>query len=173
MLEIESLDPDRHLAGFEYRLKDRDRIKEKVADRIEEKNLSPNEAVSLIPDTIRFTFQYEEARYSHGVWAEIGRMEEQGFKQVTRKNSWTDEQYKGINSQWIDPESGQRFELQFHTRISFEAKQITHSAYEKLRAQPKPDELETMVLRAFQREVSAAIPVPPGAEDIPDYPERG
>lgn len=173
MLEIESLDPDRHLAGFEYRLKDRDRIKEKVADRNEEKNLSPNEAVSLIPDTIRFTFQYEEARYSHGVWAEIGRMEEQGFKQVTRKNSWTDEQYKGINSQWIDPESGQRFELQFHTRISFEAKQITHSAYEKLRAQPKPDELETMVLRAFQREVSAAIPVPPDAEDIPDYPEKG
>ena len=40
------------------------------------------------------------------------------------------DQYKGINSQWIDPESGQRFEVQFHTRISFEAKQLTHDAYE-------------------------------------------
>jgi hypothetical protein len=173
MLEIESCDPDRHLVGFEYRLKDRDRIKEKVAEVNKALDHSPKEAVSLIPDAIRFTFQYEEARYSQGVWAEIGRMEERGFKQVTRKNSWTDEQYKGINSQWIDPESGQRFELQFHTRISFEAKQITHPAYEKLRSRPKPDELETMVLRAFQREVSAAIPIPLGAQDIPDYPERG
>ena len=41
--------------------------------------------------------------------------------------------YKGINSQWIEPDSGQRFEVQFHTRISFEAKQLTHPAYERLR----------------------------------------
>jgi hypothetical protein len=172
LLKTESRDSDRHLVGFEYRLKGRDRIKEKVADRIEEKNLSPKEAVSLITDAIRYTFQYEEVRYSQRVRADIACLKEQGFELVRLKNSWSDEQYKGINSQWIDPDSGQRFELQFHTRISFEAKQITHGAYEQLRSQ-QPDELETMVLRAFQREVSAAIPVPPGTEDIPDYPERG
>ena len=38
---IESQDPDRHLIGFENRLKGRDRIKEKVYDRIEEKNRTP------------------------------------------------------------------------------------------------------------------------------------
>ena len=46
---------------------------------------------------------------------------------------WSDDKYKGINSQWIEPDSGQRFEVQFHTRISFEAKQLTHHAYERLR----------------------------------------
>ena len=172
LLEAESRDPDRHLVGFEYRLKGRDRIKEKVADVIEAWNHSPKEAVSLIPDAIRYTFQYDEARYSQGVWDDIARLKEQGFDLVERKNSWTDEQYKGINSRWIDPDSGQRFELQFHTRISFEAKQITHGAYERLRS-GQADEFERMVLKAFQREVSAEIPVPPGAEDIPDYPERG
>ena len=72
------------------------------------------------------------------------------------------DQYKGINSQWIDPESTQRFEVQFHTRISFEAKQLTHPAYERLRTR-QPDKFEQMVLEAFQKKVSADVPVPPGA----------
>jgi hypothetical protein len=36
---IETQDPDRHLIGFDDRLKGRDRIKEKVYDRIEERSL--------------------------------------------------------------------------------------------------------------------------------------
>jgi hypothetical protein len=171
LLEVASRDPDRHLAGFEHRLKGRDRIQEKVADRMEEKSISPKDALSLIPDTIRYTFQYEEARYSQGVRADTARLEEQGFELTTRKNSWSAEQYRGINSQWVDPDSGQRFEVQFHTRISYEAKQITHDAYERLRS-GQADELEEMVLEAFQRKVTAEIPVPPGATDIPDYPKR-
>jgi hypothetical protein len=169
LLETESRDPDRHLVGFEYRLKACDRITEKVADRVEEKGLTPKEALSLIPDAVRYTFQYEEARYTQGVWDDMARLKEQGFEMVRLKNSWSDEQYKGINSHWVDPDSGHRFELQFHTQISFEAKQITHGAYERLRS-GQADEFERMALKAFQREVTAAIPVPPGALDIPDYP---
>ena len=73
---------------------------------------------------------------------------------------------------WIEPDTGQRFEVQFHTRISFEAKQLTHDAYERLRTK-QADEFEEMVLEAFQEKVTADVPVPPGAADIPDYPERG
>src|SRR6266581_699577 len=49
--------------------------------------------------------------------------------------------------------SGRRFEVQFHTSISFEAKQLTHLAYERLRTpQPnKPDKFEQMVLEAFEK----------------------
>jgi hypothetical protein len=171
MREVESQDPDRHLVGLEDCRKGRDRIKEKVYDRIEEKNRTPEEAISLIPDTLRYTFQYEESRYTQGVWAEMTRMQERGLKMITRKNYWEEEEYKGINSQWIEPDTGQRFELQFHTRISFEAKQITHKAYERLRS-GQPDEFEKMVLKAFERKVSAEVPIPAGAADIPDYPER-
>ena len=32
------------------------------------------------------------------------------------------------------------------------------------------DKFEQMVLEAFQRKVTADVPVPPGAADIPDYP---
>jgi hypothetical protein len=172
MREVESKDPNRHLAGLNHCLKGRDRIKEKVCDKTEEFGFSAKEAVSEVSDTIRFTFKYPEDRYTQGVWADITRLMSHGFEQDERKNSWTKEQYKGINSQWIEPDSGQRFEVQFHTRISLEAKELTHKAYERIRT-GQIDEFEKMVLKAFQRKVSAEVPIPRGAEDIPDYPERG
>ncbi len=168
----ESQDPDRHLIGFEHRLKGRDRIKEKIYGTIQDFSRSPEQAVSLVPDAIRYTFQYREARYTQGVLADIARLKDDGFELDKVKNSWSDEQYKGINSQWIEPNTGQRFEVQFHTRFSFEAKQLTHGAYERLRTQ-RPDSFEQMVLEAFQKKVTAEVPVPPGADGIPDYPERG
>ncbi len=168
----ESQDPDRHLIGFDDRLKGRDRIKEKVYDGIDLLKRSPEEAVSLVNDTIRYTFQYREARYTQGVRTDIERLKDQGFELDKLKNSWSSDQYKGINSQWIEPDSGQRFEVQFHTRISFEAKQLTHGAYERLRTR-QADAFEELVLEAFQKKVTGEVPVPPGADGIPDYPERG
>jgi hypothetical protein len=171
MRAIESQDPDRHLVGLDDCRKGRDRIKEKVYDKMEEFDFSPEQAISIVSDTIRYTFQYRESRYTQGVWADIERLKTQGFELSKLGNAWSSEEYKGINSQWIEPDTGQRFEVQFHTRISFEAKQLTHDAYERLRTQ-KADEFEKMVLKAFQRKVSGEVPIPPGAADIPDSSER-
>ena len=170
MCEVESRDPNRHLVGFEHRLKDLDRIKEKIYDDIDLLGRSPHEAISLVPDAIRFTFQYDEARYTQGVWTDIVYMKEQGFVLEKLKNTWSDDQYKGINSQWIEPDTGQRFELQFHTRISVEAKEITHKAYERIRTH-QANAFEELVLEAIQRKVTASVPIPPGATGIPDYSE--
>ena len=169
MRSIESQDPNRHLIGFDDRLKGRDRIKEKVHDKMEELFCSAEEAISVVSDTIRYTFQYREARYTQGVWTDLERLKGEGFRLHQLKNSWSDDQYKGINTQWIEPDTGQRFEVQFHTGISFEAKQLTHAAYERLRTK-QADKFEQMVLGAFQAKVSAEVPVPPGVIDIPDYP---
>jgi hypothetical protein len=166
---IESQDPDRNLIGLENCRKGRDRIKEKVYDKMEELSFSSEEAISAVSDTIRYSFQYREARYTQGVWADMQRLQEQGFDLKQLKNFWSAEPYKGINSQWIEPDTGQRFEVQFHTRISFEAKQLTHNAYERLRTH-QADKFEQMVLEAFEKKVAAEVPVPPGAADIPDYP---
>lgn len=171
MCRVESQDADRHLVGFENRLKGRDRIKDIVCRRIKRLGRSPEQTVSQVPDTIRYTFQYEEEHYARGVTADVTRLKEQGFKLSKLWNAWSGEQYKGINSRWVEPDSGQRFEVQFHTRISFEAKQLTHKAYERLRTR-QPDRFEQMVLEAFQKKVAADVSVPRGATDIPDYPGR-
>jgi hypothetical protein len=169
---IESQDPDRRLVGFDERLKDRDRIIEKVYGTYVALDRTPDQAISLIPDVIRYTFEYREDCYTQGVWADIARLRAQGFELNKLKNMWADEQYKGINSQWTDPDSGQLFEVQFHTRISFEAKQLTHGAYERLqkRQSYKPDRFEQMVLEAFQKKVASEVPIPYGSTDILDYP---
>jgi hypothetical protein len=60
MRAIESQDPDRHLVGLKHCRKGRDRIKEKVADGINFLKRSPEDAVSLVSDTIRYTLE----RYS-------------------------------------------------------------------------------------------------------------
>jgi hypothetical protein len=139
---------------------------------VEEFGFSLEEAVSNVSDAIRYTFQYREAYYTQGVWRDIERLKGQGFELHKLKNSWSEDEYQGINSQWIEPDTGQRFEVQFHTRISFEAKQLTHDAYKQLRTQ-QVDEFEKMVLKAFQRKVSADVPTPLGAADISAYPKRG
>jgi hypothetical protein len=168
MRRIEAEDPDRHLVGLEFRLKGRERLTEKVTEAMEERGHTAEEAFSHVKDAIRYTLQYPTDRYAEGVLADCERLKGAGFEPIDRKNSWSAEEYKGINSRWRAPENRQLFEVQFHTEASFAAKQETHTAYEQLRAQPQ-DEDEVRRLRAYQREVAAKIPAPPGGEDIPDY----
>jgi hypothetical protein len=63
------------------------------------------------------------------------------------------------------------FEVQFHTEASYEAKQLTHPAYERIRNPATPDD-EVEELRRFQRDVSAKVAIPPRAADIPDIRRR-
>jgi hypothetical protein len=113
--------------------------------------------------------EYPEDKYEQGVRADVDRVQGEGFELVELRNSWENEEYKGINSRWRLAENSQLFEVQFHTRASFEGKQQTHGAYERLRTLPE-DDVGVFALRAYQREVTAKISVPPGAVEIPNYP---
>jgi len=165
MCRIEAQDPDRHLVGLEHRLKDRDRIEEKVSTAMSERGRTAEQAFAEIKDAIRYTLQYPGDKYSQGVRMDIQRLKDAGFEPSEFRNTWTDQEYKGINSRWRVPENGQLFEVQFHTQASFEAKQETHAAYGRLRTLPSDHE-EVYELRAYQREVTAKVPIPPGAPEV-------
>ena len=165
-LEVEAARPDRCLAGLEFRLKGQDRIMEKARQNITNKpDRSPEAALALIPDAVRYTFCYGTEDYAFGVRQDIARLKFAGFEMIKLKNFWGDSEYRGINSQWRDEQTGQRFEVQFHTAYSFEAKQVTHDAYERLRTRDATDD-EEAALEAFQRKVTATVPLPLGALDI-------
>ena len=168
MLRIEAEDPDRYLVGLENRLKGKDRLTEKVTFDMQKKGLKAEEALATVKDVIRYTFEYSEDAYTRGVYADCDRLQAAGCEFVERRNSWTHDEYKGINSRWRVPADGQLFEVQFHTRASREAKEETHWAYEKLRIGAPPQEQQE--LQQYQRDVTARIPIPPGATEIPDYP---
>lgn len=168
MKRIEVEDPDRRLAGLEHRLKGKDRLAEKVNEAVEERGHSVETALGMVKDAIRYTLAYSEDHYEEGVYADCERLESAGFERVDRKNSWDGLEYKGINGRWRVPGTSQLFEVQFHTQASLDAKEETHGAYERLRTL-SVDDAEVSRLHAYQREVTAKIPVPPGALDIPDY----
>jgi hypothetical protein len=155
-----------------FALKGADRLKLKLAERI---NLQPGESadalLSRIHDGIRYTFEYDDQDYTTGIEETEAALERSGYDLITRKPSWDSPDYKGVNSQWRDPDSGQLFEVQFHTHASWDAKQTTHSAYERL-ADPRTTPEERERLDAHQREVTASVPVPPGALEIPHYHKR-
>ena len=158
------------LEGLEHRVKDDDRIKEKIAEMLKRMpDRTVGEVVQALPDIIRYTFCFRSDNYTAGYWDIKGRMEDQGYSMIYSKNHWHDDpQYKGINTRWVTAE-GQRFEVQFHTEESFYAKQhITHKSYERLRS-PLTQDDERQELRSFQGEVCSWIPVPERATAIPNY----
>jgi hypothetical protein len=158
------------LAGKDFRLKGRDRLKDKVAAELATNvDANADEVVAAVHDGVRYTLRYDDAEYTSGVETDVERMKDQGFELLRLKNLWNDVDYKGINSQWRDADSGQAFEVQFHTPESFDTKQITHKAYERLR-NPQVTKAEAGELHDYQRGASSKIPIPIGASDIPEYP---
>jgi hypothetical protein len=161
------------LEGFDRRIKGDDRLKEKVAEKLEaEPRLPTGKAICEIADAIRYTFCFQPESYARGQYQIKEQLESRGYEMCYSKNSWTDLEYKGINTRWVAPD-GQRFEVQFHTPESFHAKHhVTHTAYERIR-NPTASRSELRELHAFQREVCSHIRVPEGAADIPDYRKKG
>jgi len=175
MRRIESrLDHGNLVANTEqFALKDPDRYKEKLAERISfQPDESAHDLVSRIHDGVRYTFEYGDEYYTEGVNQTESHLEQHGFDLIVRRPRWDGEEYKGVNSQWRDPDSGLTFEIQFHTYASWEAKQRTHFAYEKL-SDPRTPPNEREDLSRFQRHVAASVPIPPGALDIPHYRKEG
>jgi len=154
-------------------LKDPDRYKEKLAERIAfQPDESVDDLVSKIHDGVRYTFEYDDEHHTEGVFETESRLEQHGFDLIIRRPRWDGEEYKGINSQWRDPDSDVTFEIQFHTHASWEAKQRNHFAYERL-SDPRTSPGERESLSRFQRQVATSVPIPPGALDIPHYRKEG
>jgi hypothetical protein len=161
------------LEGFQWHLKGEDRLKEKIAERLEgEPDKTPTEIVRAIPDAIRYTFCFRPDTYTQGYYDIKERLESRHYEMYESRNSWEGAEYKGINTRWVTPK-GQRFEVQFHTPESFHVKQhVTHGAYEQIR-NPLVSSEERAELKAFQREVASRIQIPEGATDIPDFKKEG
>ena len=155
--EVKAEVPGSDLVGLKFALKGEERFKEKVSDELQAK---PDRSIATIsenmPDAVRYTFQFDCDDYTDGYWNTLDCIERHGYEMEFSRNSWDGTQYKGINTRWRTP-AGQIFEVQFHTPESFEAKQLTHAAYERIRS-PAASDQERDELYQFQSEVSASIP---------------
>ena len=172
MRAVEAEDASRCLAGFEHCFKGEDRLKEKVADQLKAA-VRPDRFQSASCDPRRGALHL--LLPGDGIRQRCaGRCctpDSRGFELMKLKNTWTSDQYKGINTQWRERESGVRFEVQFHTWASLDAKELSHDAYDRLRGIEAQDE-EREELEGFQSRVNGKVPVPLDVGTIEDYPRR-
>jgi hypothetical protein len=149
-----------------YALKSLDRFQEKLANMIaDEPDKSAEELAAEIHDGIRYTFIFDRETYMKDYEVASNELEDAGFTLPVRANHWGDDEYKGVNTRWIDPESGLLFEIQFHTQKSWDTKQLSHDAYQKINDIRTPTG-ERERLRDYQRELSAEVQPPPGWQQI-------
>ncbi|WP_067819057.1 hypothetical protein [Nocardia inohanensis] len=153
------------MKGLEYRLKDEDSFKRKFATELEENGGDIAAALANMKDSVRYTATWETHTYTENVRAAEQYLRDQGFEPVKRKPTWGEEGYRGFNSFWKDSETGQVFEVQFHTPESFDAKMATHGLYDEIRLLPEGDP-RRVELEAQQNEIFNSVPHPPGAETL-------
>lgn len=153
------------MQGLEYRLKEEESFKRKFADALRANGGDVDEALTDMKDSVRYTFTMDGGGYADGVDTATDMMHRAGYEQVKWKPSWGDSGYRGVNSFWRDPETGQVFEAQFHTPESFEAKMVTHDLYDQIRVLPEGHP-ERVILENRQDEIFNAVPHPPGAERL-------
>ncbi|MGO9082330.1 MAG: hypothetical protein ACLQDY_25435 [Streptosporangiaceae bacterium] len=172
MRAVEATVPGASLAGLEHRLKGEDRFKEKVAAELHAKpDRSIAEIAERMPDTIRYTVESDPEKYAETYSAGCAEMQKSGSVLLMSRNSWQTPDYKGINTRWLVT-GGNVIEVQFHTAESFAAKQLTHGAYERLRAGTAPGP-ERPELERFQQVASSHIPEPVNVAAIADYRRKG
>lgn len=170
MRRVETASPHGRLAGLPHMLKGEDRLKEKIADYLRAPGVTVKGALGKVADSVRFTLQYEAEHYAEGILADVDGLKAEGFVLIKLKNLWHADQYKGINSQWRRPDTGLRFEMQFHTPESLEAKELTHEAYERIRSKTASF-AEERELEGYQRRSNVPLATPTGTNRIKDFPE--
>jgi len=158
-----------------FALKTVDRFKEKLAKMIsEEPDADWRELVPRITDGIRYTLLFPDEGYASGVMEARDSLTSAGFELYEQKNAWADETkaYKGINSAWMDRDTGVFFEVQMHTSASWAAKQESHREYEIIQSRSTTAD-EKAGSNQRQDQIFARVPMPDGAAKIPNYRKEG
>ena len=87
-----------------------------------------------LSDLLRYTVVVDKANYGADVLKYFKKLEALGYKKVKVKNYWNGTEYKGLNTNWINPK-GTVMEIQFNTPVSQYIKdKFSHSLYEEIRA---------------------------------------
>jgi hypothetical protein len=164
------------LIGRKNRLKTEKSLKEKIA-RMMRRNpdLTADQAIARINDSVRFTIGQGPGGYTDGVRHAQQTLRDAGFEPDPGqyKYRWNEGPgYKGINTTWVDPQTGTQFEVQYHTTGeggSFWAKEDgTHHLYDEMKvldeSSPRYQELN-----AEQDRIFSSVPFPDGVGDLSSF----
>lgn len=143
------------LTGLEFSTKTKQSTAEKILVRKKVKSMNE------MWDLIRYTSLIDTDKYIHSFENTIQGLKDKGFVVHQIKNTWLDKDnpYNGINVKILSLD-GYKFELQFHTKESLEAKEKAHLLYEKQRLLGKGETKENLRLIKEMERIFKAVPNP-------------
>ena len=165
MHQIEAADPNRRLVGLEHMLKKADRLKEKIADALRARpGLTAAQALSIVPDPCDSPSRTARIVTLMVCSPTSSDLKEIGLEELKLKNLWSDEQYKGINSQW------RRQRLACVSKCSSTRQRAWRPRNSPTRhtnaSAAQYHATERNELEDFQRRVNALLDTPPGTTEI-------
>lgn len=164
-----------HLEGLEFRTKTPESFMQKVQGDMTEKHITASAAIQRVYDTVRYTSVLKPDSFLVSYTGVVDGLNKKGYTVLRVKNTLgnPDAIYRGVNAVIADP-TGFKFELQFHTKESFDAKQKMHGLYEQARASGT-SKAEQRRLEAEMQRISESIVLPKGIQHIRSFSkvERG
>jgi|LGOV01.1.fsa_nt_gb SPP1 gp7 family putative phage head morphogenesis protein len=146
------------IAGFKYRLKTKESYLRKVKNK---------KQGYIVNDIIRYTYISEPEKLVTKTLKTLEVYKDEGYNIIVIKNSWVDDfnPYNGINTV-LESSSGQTFELQFHTKESFDLKNgKLHELYEKARVL-NFESKEYIELEEKMFQLSSRLKTPKNIKDV-------
>jgi SPP1 gp7 family putative phage head morphogenesis protein len=150
-------------AGLEYRIKGKDSYLRKIRS-----NYNPDGNEYEIKDILRYTYTSAPDEYTYKTLKAIDTHKDLGYNTIEIKNYWLNDlnPYQGINTVVVS-QSGQKFELQYHTPESFKIKnEEMHKLYEKQRLISDTSSMEYIELTDKMFELSNSIKIPVHVEEV-------
>ena len=130
-----------YFADLDQRLKKRERIIEKIYQKMNVDQKSMIDAINCIGDSLRYTIVIDDKIYIEKVEEYLSKIEDFGYNVFKFKNAWGNEYYQGINVIFEDSE-GFKFEIQFHTPNGFAIKEgKLRNVYNIIRNPQSPSDL--------------------------------
>jgi hypothetical protein len=125
--------------GWEFRQKSEKSIAEKIVRDSVEKDIPLEQAASEMNDLNRYTVVLPSDTFVEQTLKAQAALEEAGFEpyDAKAKNYFTPgDDYDGYNTVYWDQNTGERFELQFHTEETAVLKEEAHLIYNEWRELP-------------------------------------
>ncbi|HEX9031553.1 MAG TPA: hypothetical protein VF834_06880, partial [Streptosporangiaceae bacterium] len=129
---------------------------------------SPERLARRVPGALCYSFIFETANYADGTWTVQDELGARGYQLEARKNAWGSAENKCVFTIWRDPDSDLPFQVQFHTAASLEAQHLARTSATLIN-DPRIPAGEAANLRSDLASAWAALPAPPGNDQIDDY----
>jgi hypothetical protein len=150
------------ILGLKYRIKSKSSFLEKI-----EKNYTPDGNGYEIKDIVRYTLGADSNSLVDKTFLAIDKFGHEGYNTVRVKNTWgTGSSYNGMNTFIKDP-NGQIFEIQYHTKESFDLKNgELHELYERQRKIADDESEEYLEIEDKMIELSSKLTFPKNIERV-------